>query len=325
MTISYRYIRRAVSASTLSFITLAFAPSVFAQTTTILAVTPAPSAPATHIEVFGTHFVVNATGPSAVTLGGYNATFTVASDGVTNDQLTIEIPAEVLAAGAGTYQLKVSQSAAAGRTAIFEVGLPAIGPAGPQGDPGPSGAQGPAGPQGLPAPQTLPIVDTLQISAAAGYGGASDFTTDCPVGSVATGMNVGYLVNSAIATFQMRCRAISLALSVATGLTSELDTTVTTTATAGGLMIPNATSTLDCPAGMVVNGVTGARISFVMQAFRLSCRQPLGGAGTGTSPALEIRSGSSAFDVSCPAGSVATGFGAEGSGGAVRTLYLRCR
>jgi hypothetical protein len=311
-------------------IALAAAPSAFAQTTTIVAVVPTPSAPTTHLDVFGTNFIVVA-GPATVTLGGYPATVVATTDGPTNDQLTIEIPAEILAAGSGTYQLKVSQSAAAGRTAIFEVALSTTGLPGPKGDPGPSGppgppgppgAQGPAGPQGPPGAVVIPIGGALQISEPAGFGGATDFTADCPAGSVATAMNVGYQLFDIITTFQMRCRAASVALSFARGLTGELSTTVTTTATAGSSQ--QKIETLACPAGMVVNGMRGENNVFGLLRFQLKCQEPMGGSGTGLSAFLEpgFNIGFH-FDVSCPAGTVATGF--ETSGDYVRSVRLRCQ
>ncbi|MEQ1870495.1 MAG: collagen-like protein [Vicinamibacterales bacterium] len=150
MTASFRSRLAAIVAVLVS---LAAAPAVFAQGTTILAVTPSASAPAADIEVYGTNFVVGGVGPLSVTLGGYPASVVVSLDSAVNDQLTVTIPAAVLSGGPGTYQLKVSQSAAAGRTAIFEVALPAVGPAGPKGD---TGAQGAQGIQGLPGLQGPP-------------------------------------------------------------------------------------------------------------------------------------------------------------------------
>jgi hypothetical protein len=158
--------------------------------------------------VFGTNFVANGIGPAAVTLGGYPATF-VAIDGAVNDQLTIAIPAELITAGPGTYQLKVVQSAAA-----------------------------------------------RQIGTAVGQGVASTFTRDCPAGSVATGMAVGDGPGSIIGYFHKRCRAVSMSyFSVANGaVTAALSPTVTATA-GDGLTFDYVT--LDCPDGMVVNGLTG--------------------------------------------------------------------
>jgi hypothetical protein len=95
------------------------------QITTIRAVTPNPALPATQLDVYGTHFVVNSVGPRSVTLGGYAAQFIVVSDGAKNDILTIIIPAPVLVSGPGTYELKVSQSGVEGRTAFYEVAIPA--------------------------------------------------------------------------------------------------------------------------------------------------------------------------------------------------------
>jgi hypothetical protein len=186
----YASLRSRVATSLAFVVALAVAPSVFAQTTTIVAVTPNPVNPSSQVDVFGTNFVVNGAGPSSVTIGGYSATFVVAADGVTNDQLTVDVPQAVVDAGAGTYQLRVSQSAAAGRTAIYEVTLPAAGVPGPKGDQGaqgpsgsdgpqgpagpagPQGVQGPEGPQGITStgngfgavPATLPVSATVPVS-----------------------------------------------------------------------------------------------------------------------------------------------------------------
>jgi hypothetical protein len=147
---------RSRMAAVLVFIATGAAVPVFAQTTTVTAVTPNASDPTTKLDVYGANFVVGLAGPSSVTLGGYPASFVVTVDGAVNDQLTIDIPVPVLNGGPGTYELKVSQSAAAGRTAIYEVALPATGsgPQGPQGiqgdkgDPGQPGQQGPPGAPG---------------------------------------------------------------------------------------------------------------------------------------------------------------------------------
>jgi hypothetical protein len=114
---------------------LGLASETFAQPTTVIAVIQNAASPATQLDVYGTNFVVGGVGPASVTLGGHPAAFVVTADGASNDQLTITIPGDVLASGPGTYQLKVSQSAAAGRTAIYEVALPATGPPGPPGEP----------------------------------------------------------------------------------------------------------------------------------------------------------------------------------------------
>ena len=150
--------------------------------------TPTASAPTTQLDVFGTNFAVNSVGPLSVTLGGYSTTFFVVVDGATNDRLTVDIPANVIIGGPGTYQLKVSQSAAAGRTAIYEVALPALPVPGPKGDPGQPGVPGAPGTQGPPGPPgppgqagtgSLPLGGTVQVTAVAGNNVASNFTLDC--------------------------------------------------------------------------------------------------------------------------------------------------
>ncbi|HUQ72078.1 MAG TPA: hypothetical protein VM165_21295 [Planctomycetaceae bacterium] len=149
--------RRFRIAASLAFVmTLSAAPIVFAQTTTILAVTPNAGNPSSQVDLFGTNFVVSGVGPSSVTIGGYPATFVVAADGATNDQLIVVVPHDVLVASPGTYQLRVSQSAAAGRTAIYEVTLPAAGVPGPKGDKGDTGDQGIQGATGTQGAQGPP-------------------------------------------------------------------------------------------------------------------------------------------------------------------------
>jgi hypothetical protein len=174
-------------------ILVAVASPVFAQSTTIVAVTENAGAPATKLDVHGTNFAVGGVGPLLVSIGGHNATFVLASDGAVNDRLTVDIPAAVLATGPGTYQLRVSQSTAAGRTAFADVMIPAAGPQGPQGDPGPpgppgepgapgapgatgpEGPPGPAGPPGPPAPVPPAPLPRYTGNFAMRIGGIGDF------------------------------------------------------------------------------------------------------------------------------------------------------
>jgi hypothetical protein len=149
----YASLRSRVAAPLAFVATLSVSPIVFAQTTTIVAVTPNAGNPSSQVDVFGTNFVVNGAGPSSVTIGGYPATFVIAADGASNDQLTVDVPQAVVDAGAGTYQLRVSQSAAAGRTSIYEVALPGAGVPGPKGEKGDKGDQGIQGIQGAPGTQ----------------------------------------------------------------------------------------------------------------------------------------------------------------------------
>jgi hypothetical protein len=124
--------RSTVARTLICFVTCAIAANANtnagAHKTIITAVTPNPASPATQLDVYGTNFVVNSIGPLSVTLAGHATQFVVIADGAKQDLLTIEIPAPVLVFGPGTYQLKVSQSAAAGRTAIYEVAIPAASP-----------------------------------------------------------------------------------------------------------------------------------------------------------------------------------------------------
>jgi hypothetical protein len=98
--------------------------------------------------------------------------------------LTIEIPGPVLLSGPGTYELKVSQSAAAGRTAIYEVALPATGPKGDKGDPGSPGSDGAPGQDGQPGSQGPPGPGATRIDIAVSNGQTQDFVV--PVGTLST-------------------------------------------------------------------------------------------------------------------------------------------
>jgi hypothetical protein len=169
----------------------------------------------------------------------------------------------------------------------------------------------------------VPIGGTLQLTETAGSDTSFPFTRDCPAGSVATGMiaapgpgpeNIGL--------FQMRCRTVSVVASVATGaLTGALSTAVTTTAVAGSGSEPVA---LDCPADMVVSGMTG-RVASLFRRFQLTCRQPFGGTETGLSPVLQTFPSGASFTVSCPVGTAATGFEGTVANNRAVSLRLHCQ
>jgi len=155
---------------------------------------------------------------------------------------------------------------------------------------------------------------TLQIGPPEGGGGGGAYTIDCPAGQVGTGLNVRSGVN--VDNVQLICQPV-------TGVARTFGAATTTAAVGGGGGSP---STLSCPAGMILVGLTGFvgagggpfndGIGGLCQALNGGAVQPTAIAGQNP--------GAVAYTATCPPGLALTGI-QGGAGSLVDRTQIRCR
>jgi hypothetical protein len=158
---------------------------------------------------------------------------------------------------------------------------------------------------------------TLQVGPAEGGGGGTPYTIDCPAGSVGVGLNARGGVN--VDNVQLICQTVTVSGS------SRTFGAQTTTAFAG-VGLGGSPSTLSCPAGMILVGLTGSlgagggpfndAIGGVCQGLGGGATQSTGLAGTNNSGAI--------YQAICPAGLALTGI-QGGAGDLVDRTQIRCR
>ena len=155
----------------------------------------------------------------------------------------------------------------------------------------------------------------LQLGAANGGTGGGTYSLDCPVGSVATGLNVHG--GSNVDQIQVICQTV-------TGVNRTFGS-ATTTATAGGS--GGSPAALTCPANFVLTGLTGfvgAGTGGVNDMIAGIC-SPIGGGQTTVTASVGSQFATSvAYSTSCPAGMVVTGI-QGGAGSLVDRTQIKCQ
>ncbi len=261
----------------------------------------------------------------------------------------------------GDFLVTVSTGSGATQFDSWNLTIGAVGPQGPQGDqglqgipglqglqgiPGPRGLQGipgsqgiqgipgPQGLQGIPGEEGVPgaqgpsgpgftfAFGPVVYSPYGGSGGGSPFNPlVCPSNQIAVGAYVQ--AGNDLDAFSLMCAPVT---SFSIGIDGIRATTGTVTGSGwAGNPYGGNSYNLSCPAGYAMTGALGTYTGSI-NAVQIRCSK-IGGNGTavtGWGGTPRYGSGGTAYDIGCPAGTVATGFLGR-SGLLIDGIQLRCQ